>query len=403
MSVDPGDDDEDSGLRREVARLTDAALVNSGGLDPALLGDFVAVVARVSAARTGLSRGELEGYRALGGQAAEAGVPLAALVDLYLSVTWRLWRHLPAVEAAVDDLTRVQSVGETVMRAVGEAVTAVSDGYQIARQAVIRRQEAARREFIDDLLTGSSDISGLLARAVGFGLDLTGPQTVVVARARQAFTEESALLGEIETALSGRGSPATLVASKDGLLVVVGTVNDPAAATHLSAVISGVLGSRGGSATGGSWQIGVGRVRSGPAGVLRAYEEARDALTLAALLRLDSAVVAAVDLLVYRVLLRDRAAIADLIITTLGPLRQARGGALMLLGTLDTYLDVGGNTAEAARRLHLSVRAVTYRLARIRAAIGLDPADTDVRLTLHVAVVGARLLDWPATELPTSA
>jgi sugar diacid utilization regulator len=350
-----------------------------------------------------LNRTELEGYRRLGGEAADAGVPLAALIDLYLSVTWRLWRHLPAVEAAVSDLPQVQSVGETVMRAAGEAVTAVtavSDGYQMARQAVIRRQEAARREFIDDLLTGSSDVSGLLARATGFGLDLTGPHAVAVVRAGTAFTEGSAQLGRVESALSGRGSPPTLVAGKDGLLVVVATVSAPKAVTHITTVIAGALGARTRTTAGGSWQIGVGRVRPGPAGVLLAYEEARDALTLARLLSVDTPVVAAVDLLVYRVLLRDRAAIADLIVTTLGPLADARGGAATLLTTLGTYLDVGGNTAETARRLHLSVRAVTYRLARIREAIGLDPADTGVRITLHVAVLGARLLDWPETTLP---
>jgi DNA-binding PucR family transcriptional regulator len=137
--------------------------------------------------------------------------------------------------------------------------------------------------------------------------------------------------------------------------------------------------------------------------VLTAYDEARDALTLAALLHRSAPVIVAADLLVYRVLLRDRAAIADLILTTLGALADTRGGASVLLTTLDVYLAAGGNTAEAARRLHLSVRAVTYRLARIRDSTGLDPTDTDVRITLHVAVLGARLLDWPATALPALA
>ncbi|PPK65110.1 sugar diacid utilization regulator [Actinokineospora auranticolor] len=385
----------------DVAGLTGAAVAQSGGLDAALLGDYVSALTRVSATRTALNRTELEGYRRLGGEAADAGVPLPALIDLYLSVTWRLWRYLPAVTAAVPTLALVQAVGETVMRAAGEAVTAVSDGHQMARQAVIRRQEAARREFIDDLLTGSSDVSGLLARAAGFGLDLTGPHTVVLARASTAFTEGSAQLNRVESALSGRGSPPALVASKDGLLVVVGTVNAADAVGRIVAAMRGVLGPRATTMKGGAWQIGVGRVRPGPVGVLLAYEEARDALTLAGLLRMDTPVVAAVDLLVYRVLLRDRTAIADLILTTLGPLADARGGAAILLGTLDAYLDAGGNTAETARRLHLSVRAVTYRLARIREFTGLEPADTGVRITLHVAVLGARLLDWPATALPT--
>ena len=387
----------------EAARLIGAAVTQAGGLDPALLGDYVSAMTRVSAARTALSRPELDGYRSLGRQAAEAGVPLAAVVDLYLSVTWRMWRHLPAVRTAAPELTRVQAVGETVIRAAGDAVTAVSDGYQMARQAVIRRQEAARREFVDNLLTGGSDITGLLDRAAGFGLDLTGPHTVAVARAGTLLTEGSALLGQVESALSGRSSPPTLVAAKDGLLVIVIAVGDPGVVTSVTDVLADALGPRVTSPAGRDWQIGVGRMRPGPAGVLTAYNEARDALTLAALLHRSAPVIAAADLLVYRVLLRDRAAIADLILTTLGALADTRGGASVLLTTLDVYLGAGGNTAEAARRLHLSVRAVTYRLVRIREATGLDPTDTDVRITLHVAVLGARLLDWPATALPTPA
>ena len=55
----------------------------------------------------------------------------------------------------------------------------------------------------------------------------------------------------------------------------------------------------------------------------------------------------------------------------------------------------------AARRLHLSVRAVTYRLDRVRRLTGYDPADPTQAFTLQVAAVGARLLGWPERELPS--
>ena len=53
--------------------------------------------------------------------------------------------------------------------------------------------------------------------------------------------------------------------------------------------------------------------------------------------------------------------------------------------------------AEAARQLSLSVRALTYRLERIRILTGSDPADPLHRYTLQTAAIGARLLGWPAT------
>jgi DNA-binding PucR family transcriptional regulator len=50
--------------------------------------------------------------------------------------------------------------------------------------------------------------------------------------------------------------------------------------------------------------------------------------------------------------------------------------------------------------MHLSVRAVTYRLERVRELTGLNPADPDDAFTLHAAVLGARLFGWPQQPLP---
>jgi DNA-binding PucR family transcriptional regulator len=71
-----------------------------------------------------------------------------------------------------------------------------------------------------------------------------------------------------------------------------------------------------------------------------------------------------------------------------------------VLETLYAYFAGGHNASETARRLHLSVRAVTYRLARARDLTGYDPADARQRFTMHAAVLGARLLDWPRAPLP---
>jgi DNA-binding PucR family transcriptional regulator len=104
------------------------------------------------------------------------------------------------------------------------------------------------------------------------------------------------------------------------------------------------------------------------------------------------------DFLVYRVLVRDHVAIRDLVHEVLSPLLDARGGAEPLLDTLDAYFAAGEVATEAARRLHLSVRAVTYRLDRVKEITGHDPADPTERFTLYTAVLGARLLGWPNTD-----
>jgi DNA-binding PucR family transcriptional regulator len=117
-------------------------------------------------------------------------------------------------------------------------------------------------------------------------------------------------------------------------------------------------------------------------------------------LSLDAPVVEAKDFLIYRVLLRDQPAIVDLVHSVLDPLRQARGGARPLLDTLEAYFDRGGVATAAAVQLHLSVRAVTYRLDRVRTLTGYDATDPRHRFTLHAAVLGAKLLGWPEHDLP---
>jgi len=148
------------------------------------------------------------------------------------------------------------------------------------------------------------------------------------------------------------------------------------------------------------WRVAVGRAHPGLYGIARSYEEAREALTMAGRLHVDTAVINAHDLLIYRVLLRDQPAITDLVQTVVTPLAQARGGPDPLLATLDAYFATGCVVTETARKLHLSVRAVTYRLHRIATLSGYDPTDPAQRFTIHAAVLGARLLGWPQRELP---
>ena len=79
------------------------------------------------------------------------------------------------------------------------------------------------------------------------------------------------------------------------------------------------------------------------------------------------------------VLARDQPALVDLVYYVLHPLRQARGGAGPLVETLAAYFDSGCVASMAAARLHFSVRAVTYRLDRVKTLTGFD------RWTRHTA------------------
>jgi sugar diacid utilization regulator len=378
---------------------------DSGGVPVEFLGDFLSVLADAVGAGRPLTRRQLRVYQSLGDDAARSGVALRALLDLYLSAGWRLWRHLPAVAGAAADPDAVVVAGEVMLHAVDDVVAALAEGFQLARRALVRAQVSARREFIDDLLSGSAGVVSVLQRAAGFGMDLSGPHAVAVVDAERPFSDVTPLMGTLERAVQGgKGDAQALLASKEGRLVVVFAAPDRAAVAHVRTQLGTALGRRpdapdrvdlGRRISTGSWQMGLGRPGIGVDGVVASYREARDALELAGRLELDVPVVDARDMLVYQVLLRDRQVLADLVSTTLTPLLQARGGARPLLQTLSAYFESGANTAQSARALHLSVRAVTYRLERIRELTGHDPARPDDRFTLHVALLGAKLLGWP--------
>ncbi|GAB2921159.1 helix-turn-helix domain-containing protein [Rhodococcus aerolatus] len=379
-----------------VAAVAAGAADDAGGVDPALLGRFLPIVVEAASSGRRLRRAELTACGERGAAAALAGVPLRALIDLYLSACWRLWEQLDVV--AGSDAARVRAAGLAVLRAADDAVAALAEGFQLARNDLSRQQEATRREVVEKLLAGGPDAVSAAGRAADLGVDLTSPHAVLVARHERTFDDPatSSVPSRLERALGGaHGDANPLVVVRDGLLVCVFAAPDQASVELVAERLRGVLG--GGSPA--TWQAAVGRSLAGATSVRVSHEQARGALELAGRLRLDTPVVDAADLVVYQVLLRDRDAVDELVRTVLGPLAGARGGAGPLLETLDAYYATGGVATETAARLHLSVRAVTYRLARVRGLLDLDPTDPANRFALHAAVLAARLLRWPEVPL----
>ncbi|MGW7464971.1 PucR family transcriptional regulator [Streptomyces xantholiticus] len=326
-----------------------------------------------------LTRDELEALRAQGDRAAEAGIGLRLLVRA----------HLCAAQSVRGELRG--PAADHLLAAVEQAVDAFAEGHERAQRLAIRQQEATRREFIDDLLHGRSDAGRLAERAERFGLLLSHAHAVSVAEGPEPYDDGYAVTRRVESSLTARfGDRRILLTTKNGRLICI--------APGGQADVLSFFAKQAYAATDGG-RVAIGRAHPGVGGVVHSYEEALNALDLANRMHLEAPVLHAADLLVYPVLTRDRQAMADLVRSVLGPLQQARGGAQPLIDTLTAYFDTGCVAAEAARRLSLSVRAMTYRLERIRQLTGADPGDPVDRYTLQTAVIGARLLDWPEQAL----
>lgn len=345
----------------------------SGASEAPGSGAWGQVLADVARSGRRLRREELESLREHGALAATRGQTLAELIDERLAESGRVWAQRPVDEAS--------------MAALRAAVAALAAGYGRVNRERLRQEEAGRREFVADLLSSRSDLGRLAEHAERFGLNLAAAHVVAVAEGDGYSLEDPRVRG-VERQLLGRfGEQEVLLAVKHGRLVCI-VPGGPGEALAVKAFVELTEGRR----------VAVGRPHSGPGGVVRSYEEARGALEQAERLRLPGRLLRAADLLVLPVLLRDRDALERLVHGVLGPLREARGGPRPLLETLAAYADSRYVTAEAARRLGLSVRALSYRLDRIVRLTGLDPDDALQRYTLETAAFGARLLGWPEDQ-----
>ncbi|WP_369182983.1 PucR family transcriptional regulator [Streptomyces sp. Y1] len=354
------------------------------------------LVLLADASRTGrlLRRDELEGLRALGEHCAEAGYGLREVVAHCLAAARRAWQTLPGSASALS-VAELRRTGDAVLAATDAALAALGEGHERAQRMAVRQEEAARREFIDDLLYGRGDLGLLAERAERFGLRLAGAYAVAVAVGEEPFADVHPLVHRVERELVGRfGERDVLLASKDGRLVCIAPDSERAV---LEAFADLTL--RPGAGYRPVLRVATGRRHSGASGVLRSYEEALDALDYAQRLGLAARQLKAEELLVFPVLMRDRAAMADLVRSVLGPLTEARGGARPLLDTIAVQAEAAYVNAEAARRLGLSVRTLSYRLERIKSLTGYDPSDALQRFTLETAAMGARLLNWPEQPL----
>jgi sugar diacid utilization regulator len=382
----------------EVAR---SACRDVGGVPVELLGDYLPLLADAATSGRRPHPAELDAVGLLGRRAAELGVSAGSAVQLYLSAARRLWQQLPMVVRSRDS-EAVRVAAAAVLHVVDEAVASLAEGYNDARRQMVRWEETLRREFIEDLLRGDADVGRLVERAEPFGLDMARPHQVALAAPTGRLNDAEPAISSLEHAVvHWAGDRDVLVATKDGFIVVITPADTdvPGPRTGSKTLGDLMLTELSRSPRGRPWRVTAGRPYPGSYGIARSYEEAREGLAMAVRLHLDTPLIHAEQLLVYRVLLRDQPAIVDLVQSVLGQLVHSRGGAEPLLATLDAYFATGGVTTETARRLHLSVRAVSYRLERIKALTGYDPTDPAQRFTINTAVLGAKLLGWPKHDL----
>ena len=121
--------------RSDVEALVGHAAINAGnvgaqaardaGVEAVMLGEHLRAVIDVARSGQRLSRVDVEACRHQGEEAANQGVALSALLDLYLSATWRLWDAIDA-RAPKSSAATVSSVAAALFRAADDAAEALA-------------------------------------------------------------------------------------------------------------------------------------------------------------------------------------------------------------------------------------------------------------------------------------
>lgn len=256
-------------------------------------------------------------------------------------------------------------------------------GYELShRRSLVELEESVRREFFDDLLAGTDDDDGAVARAEALGHDLRDPHYAIVVHSSASHDSVAAAVNRASTALQLH----TLRGRKGQLVVLLAASRpDPRTLHHaMSELLSPA-----------TCAIGIGSRCAKPSDIPQSFTEAQRALNVRLHSAAPSGASAYDELGFYRLIdaAHTRGAVEDFIREWLGTLLDydsAKNSELVL--TLSRHLESGGNYDDSAKALHIHRSTLRYRLARISELTGFDLRNVDIRFNLHAATRAWRFL-----------
>jgi len=276
---------------------------------------------------------------------------------------------------------------------------------------IVRERERSEVEgryhleaFMDVLQGNYQQPEEMLTRARLLGYDLTAPQVVAVFELPPADTEPATssppahwsrrLRDELLRAWptswvlfeSRRVTALLPLALADG--------DENTIFTRLERVHARVLLHKNGN-SGLLYSGGIGHIAKNLQGISQSLREAQQALEVGRHLFGDGQLHSFARLGIYRLLfpLHDQSVLTDFYQETLGPLLEhdtRKNGAF--IETLEEYFRCNGNLSETARAMHLHRNALLYRLGRIEEILGHSLEDSELRLSLQIALKIRHLL-----------
>jgi hypothetical protein len=302
-------------------------------------------------------------------RAANAGVPLSALLTFYmvaLNIYWEaIHQAILSTPATRETHNTVVTTGTRYLHEyMAHLATLAAKEYGDERERSLRRRTLRRLAVVRDVLSGSAGgdaVLGYNLRATHVALVATGPGAEeAIAALREAASPRALTVADDETIwawLSG----------------------DAAQLTQLERLVA--------SSAGTTPRIGVGRRQDGPDGFRITHRQAATAHELAVRFGRSSVRYEAIALATLAV--SDPRTTSIFIADELRPLIGDEQRSERLLETLYAYLESGQNGTTTAARLGTSARTVSHRLRLIEEALGRPVASRAAEL--HAALRMRRL------------
>lgn len=257
--------------------------------------------------------------------------------------------------------------------------------------------------FMDVLQGNYQQPDEMLARARLLGYDLTTPQIVALFETLSNGTDDTS--GGFQAQWSRRVREELLRTWPTGWILaetskvtailplnqseIESTEPDTLLLARLERVHTRLQQNQGFNASLPAYSIGLGRTAYTLATIPESLRQAQQALEIGRRLFGENKLHSFAHLGIYRLLfhLNGQNELTEFYTETLGPLLQADTRAdSTLIETLEGFFRCNGNLSETARVMHLHRNSLLYRLGRIEEILGRSLDDSELRLSLQIAL-----------------
>lgn len=308
-------------------------------------------------------------------------------LPVHVRLDWRTPGNAITVLRRIDAIGKRNWLGTRIPRGLPAETRAITSALQTASIAVAHRLALARlvderdaryrAALLEELKTAGQSVPPPLAqRAIAVGWRLDAWHIGIRIQAR-GDADPIALRDDIDAAFSA------LVEQDDGWVAWTSHDSEPPV-TEIQNLATSIRRAQAALKEQLATSIGVGSLQPGLVGLMRSVGEAADAARLAKnrpetghFLHIDKLGLAQL-LLAWTQTDTFLPAAREL----LAPLDRSAG---QLRSTLATYLDSGASINDTAAILGLHRNTITNRIAQIQRVLGVDLADPETRLALHLA------------------